>query len=488
VRREKLWPVLLTLAGGTVRFVGLGHQSFWVDETVTHRLIDKSFPAMLGAVAHGESTPPLYYALAWVWSRVAGSGDVSLRALSALTGTLTIPVVFAAARQLVSTRTGVIAAALAAVSPLLVWYSQEARGYALFTFLTALSLLFFARALEAPSTANLGWWASASSLALLTHYFSYYLVAAEALLLLRQHRGETVRATASVAGVGLALLPLAVYQAKYGSSAWIRSISLRLRIEETLGQLLVPSHPSIWAGAGVPEGAPKLWPLGLLVLAVGCLAIRLHGGAARRGVVVCLALGTVAVVAPLAVSIAAKLLVSGRGDVFLFRNVIDAWVPLTIAFAAAPAAARAGRAGLALATTLVAACIGVVVANGVTGHLQRDDWRLVAGATAGGDRAIVLSPSWEAGGLEYYAPALGTPAPTAGIREIDVVVRRWVPSYSPKVIAFDPPAGFRQVERRTLQNWELTVFRAAKPIRVSPAQLDDVHPRNASYVLFEQLR
>ena len=55
--------------------------------------------------------------------------------------------------------------------------------------------------------------------------------------------------------MGIALLPLAVVQGKYGSSSWIRSVGLRSRIEETLGQLLVPSRPSIWAGAGVPEGA-----------------------------------------------------------------------------------------------------------------------------------------------------------------------------------------------------------------------------------------
>ena len=54
-------------------------------------------------------------------------------------------------KELVSSRVGLIAALLTAVNPFLVWYSQEARSYALLALLGALSLLFFVRALNSPS-------------------------------------------------------------------------------------------------------------------------------------------------------------------------------------------------------------------------------------------------------------------------------------------------------------------------------------------------
>jgi hypothetical protein len=482
-------PAILTVAAAAVRFIALGHQSFWVDETVTANLLAKSFSGMLGELPHSESTPPLYYVLAWFWSRIFGNGEAALRSFSALVGTLTVPVAFAAGKVLVSRRAGLFVAALATVSPLLVWYSQEARAYALYVLLSALSLLLFARALEGPSPMAVSWWACACVLSLLTHYFAVFLIAGEAALLLYRHRRRAVVfATAAVAAAGVALLPLAAYQAKHASSSWIRSLDLRLRIEETLGQLLVPSHASIWAGAGVPEGPGPWWPLGIVLLAAGAgAAVVLTRGSQRRGALISLLLGVGAVAAPIAVSILSATVVSGRGDVFLFRNVVCAWVPLTIVLAAGLLAPRAGRVGLVTAAALWAASLGVLVVNSTTSHLQRDDWRRLASATRAPGRAIILSPSWEVAGLQYYAPGL-SPLANARIREIDVLVRRWTPSYSLPVRALDAPPSFRKVGTRTLQNWSLTIFRASNEVGVSADELDRVRPPNASRVVLERAR
>jgi mannosyltransferase len=476
----------LVVVAAAARFVALGHQSFWVDETVTATLLGKSFPGMLAELPHSESTPPLYYVLAWLWAKVFGTGEAALRSLSALVGTATVPVVFAAGRELVSRRTGLFAAALATVSPLLVWYSQEARAYALLVFLGGLSLLFFARALHDGSVRTFGWWAFASASALLTHYFAVFLIAGEALFLLYHHRRRVAYlSAAAVAAVGLGLLPLAAYQAKFASSKWIRWVDLRERVEETVGQLLVPSRPSIWAGAGVPQGAPTFWALGIVLLAAGVAAVGVTVGRQRRGVLTSLTLGVATVAIPIVISLASVALVSGRGDVFLYRNVIAAWVPLTIAIAAALAAARTRWLGVTAFAGLCAASIGVLTVNATTAHLQRDDWRLVARATAGPGRVIILSPSWEVAGLEFYAGELAPLGGRASIREIDVVSRRWSPSYSPAVRALEPPAPFVKGETRTLQNWVLTVFRAPTPVSVVVAELSRVRPENASRVILD---
>src|SRR5437879_2148634 len=119
----------LTLLAGVLRFAGIGHQGFWFDEGNTALLVHFSPGKMLGLIPQSESTPPLYYCVAWAWARVFGHGEAGLRSLSALAGIATVPVMYGAARRLVSERAGLIAAALTACSPLLIWYSQEARSY-----------------------------------------------------------------------------------------------------------------------------------------------------------------------------------------------------------------------------------------------------------------------------------------------------------------------------------------------------------------------
>ena len=176
-----------------VRFATLDSQSFYNDELVTVWLLRKSLGDMLATIPHSESTPPLYYALGWAWTQVFGTGEVGARSLSALCGFLTVPVAYAAGRQLVSRTVGLIAALVVAVGPLFVWYSQEARAYPLAILLCALSFWLFVRYLDERRARALAGWALASGLAIATHYFSALVVAPEALWLLVACRGSSAR-------------------------------------------------------------------------------------------------------------------------------------------------------------------------------------------------------------------------------------------------------------------------------------------------------
>src|SRR2546422_3881372 len=170
--------------GALFRFVALGQQSLDEDETVSVWLLHHSLVGLFGTIPRTESTPPLYYVLAWLWTRPFGTGSVAIRSLSACLGVMTVPACFLAARELAGRRAGEIASVLAALSPALIWYSQEARSYALFTLLSAASLLFFARALRAQGSSSgsraLARWAFVASLSLMTHYFAFFLVAGQA--------------------------------------------------------------------------------------------------------------------------------------------------------------------------------------------------------------------------------------------------------------------------------------------------------------------
>ena len=202
MRRAAPWLPLaaVTLAGAVLRFATLDAQSFWLDELVTVSLLDRGLGDALAEVPRSEATPYAYYVVAWLWGQVFGLGEVGLRSLSALAGTATIPVAYGAGAALVSRRAGLVAAALVAANPFLVWYAQEARSYALFALAGAATVLAFGHALRG-SGRWLAAWAVLAALAVATHYFAVFLVAAEALWLLLRLRGAR-RVVARVPGAG----------------------------------------------------------------------------------------------------------------------------------------------------------------------------------------------------------------------------------------------------------------------------------------------
>jgi hypothetical protein len=74
-----------TVVAAMVRFYGIGHQGFWFDEANSARLVRFSPGKMLG-LPQSESTPPLYYSVAWAWARVFGHDEAGLRSLCAVAG------------------------------------------------------------------------------------------------------------------------------------------------------------------------------------------------------------------------------------------------------------------------------------------------------------------------------------------------------------------------------------------------------------------
>src|SRR4029077_16358123 len=185
-RSRAFWIVAgLTVIAAALRFATLGAQAYHHDEIVTaSRVLRDGFWHAMEAVGFSESAPPLYYALAWVWTQLTGTGEFGLRSLSALGGVATVPVAYLLGAELRHRRAGIAAAALVAVNPMLLWYSQEARGYALLALLTAVAALYFVRALAGGRRRDFTVWGVASALALATHYFAIFPIALEATWLL----------------------------------------------------------------------------------------------------------------------------------------------------------------------------------------------------------------------------------------------------------------------------------------------------------------
>jgi hypothetical protein len=442
-----LLPGVVVAVAAGLRFASLGRQSYWYDESVTVELLHRSLGGMLYTLPHTESTPPLYYVIAWLWARLVGFGEVGLRSLSALLGTATAAVAYALGRRLVSRRAGAFAGLLVAFNPMLIWYSQEARSYALLGLLCGASALAFAHAVQRPTRRTLFAWALIASLALMTHYFAVFVVAAEAAWLLAAHaRSWGARAAvAAVAAVGAALLPLALHDEGSGRTAWIARIPLAARFRVAATEVVTSEY-----------NPPRL-ALALGWLLAGCAVVAVFVWLAdhreRRGAVMPLALGAAGVAAPLT-------LAATRYDEFYFRNLIGAWILLAVAVGIVLSCRRAGIGGAAaaaLACGVELASLAVVLDRP---SLQRDDWRGAIRSFASVPRplAVVVSPSYDRSPIEVYRPDARS-LPPVGIRVAEIV---YVGSLD-GADAFRPPTPFRLVDRRRLQHLYLVRYRASTP-------------------------
>jgi hypothetical protein len=444
----------ITLAGALLRFATLDAQSYWLDEAATVNLLHKGFGDMLSAVSSGESTPPLYYIVAWVWAKFLGTGEVGLRSLSALFGTATIPLAFVLGRHVGGRRTGLVAAALCAFNPLLIWYSQEARSYALMVFLSGLTLLALTLVLEQPTRRRFAAWALASIAAICTHYYAGFLVAAEAAWLLYRTpaRGRAAIATGALGAAALALLPLALHQRSTGAAAFISQSSLLRRLAQIPKQFALGYQGPLEVAATVAAA---------LLLAYALLRLISVPGRERHRGLVFAGLGAAAIAA------ATVLAVIGP-DYLITRNVLAAWLPLGIAAAAGFASGRAPRAGAAAAALLCAIGVVMVIAVARDDGYQRDDWRAAAQAlgTPEAPRAIIVTPpSGRIPLLLYLRGAELSPPGGVDVKELAFVgMAPRLPGEAPKPPR--PPtvgaAGFTEFARKEGQTY--TVVRERSPV------------------------
>ena len=451
----------IVLLGGALRFLTLGDQSFRYDETVTVlRIIQPGLFDTIAAVPGSESSPPLYYALAWLWTLPFGTDEVGIRSLSALLGTVAIAVVYLASVSLgLSRRSGLIAALVVAVSPVLIWFSQDARVYSLVFLLAALGLFLFARALHSPSPGRLVLWAVVSGLAMMTHYFAGFLVLAEALLLLvlAGNRKWTL-ASIGVAGLFvLAVAPVGIEQATNAHASWIGDQPRIERIERSVAQL-------IGQDTGDAHGARLAWRIPLVIpilIALAGLAMLIGLGNRREK----RAAGLAAIVGLTGVGI--PLLVGLVGtDYFNGRNSVGALAPLIVVLAAGFGVERARwfgpAAGCALAALALAFSVDVVRQE----RLQREDFRGIA-AEVGvppRDGAVVTIRYASNVPLMYYLDLCKAEAPTLTLREIELVGSGEAARLDAREIL---PREFRQVDSRTVSyNYTLTTYRAPRPVPV----------------------
>ena len=149
-------PALITLV---VTLYRIGVPSFTRDEGATLLAVHRSFPQMIRMLGNVDVVHTEYYALIWVVSRLAGSGELAARAPSAVAMAVAAGGVTLLGQRLVSGRAGLAAGLLFAAFPSVSFYAEVAREYALVTALATVASYLLVRALQAatpPAAAGMG--------------------------------------------------------------------------------------------------------------------------------------------------------------------------------------------------------------------------------------------------------------------------------------------------------------------------------------------
>ncbi len=261
----KRWLLLALLsAGWALRLYAIARQDLWGDEAFSVWL---SRQPLAQVVAGGADThPPLYPFLLFLWMRGAGHSVFAVRALSALTGFLLLPLGWRLAVELEGRGSRWAVLALFALSPGLIYYAQETRMYSLASLAAAISLLATVRLLRGEGRRR-DWllFALGGLAAAYTHYDTIFLLVAEGIVLLAAPGGRRRLRAALLTGgaMALAYLPWVLVQRAFlEGKAQARTAALTL---SELARMVAATGRLVLQGM-VPPSRGMAWLLGGLAL------------------------------------------------------------------------------------------------------------------------------------------------------------------------------------------------------------------------------
>ena len=450
-----------------LRVKGLGATNLWLDEANSWRVARLPWGAMLDNL---RSSPlgPLYFVILKLWIQLFGDSEVALRAPSLLASVFVIPVTYLIGVRAFSRRAAIVGVVLLTLSPLQLYFAQEARMYMPLTLFAALYFLAYLRwrdATSAPVAGNepdqasraLLWYVVAGTVMVYTNIISGTLIVAvnlDALWLLEQRRrrgapgsGRATTAWVVANGAIAAALLLYLLTVNLGSAGasqgWRGALEPTEAVRTFFEYPLVALHGVYYyahdfsAAAAQFQSYPSMpalylflelllvQPLTLItiVLALGAGAAGMFAGARRAVVlalIVPLAIGTL-------VSISQQL---DLGRYFLFASP---FLFLLIGHGLT----RLGRPSslVSLAILLLTTALGIRRYERVAA--RDSDYRPVASAFAhdsSGASMILVQPAEAGEPLSYYLRDERTPpvyavpsgAPTAGALPDAPGARSWL--------------------------------------------------------------
>jgi hypothetical protein len=153
------------------------NESLWLDEVLSSR-VGLANPLDFWRTVIFENHPIFYRILMLGWIRLFGDSEISLRLPSLLFGSGSIILLYQLGKKWTGRKMAFLAALLLTLSPVHIWYSQEAKLYSLLLFLVLSSVYLFGE-LENPKR-KAGWLLYSLSIFLMvfTHYSSLIFILA----------------------------------------------------------------------------------------------------------------------------------------------------------------------------------------------------------------------------------------------------------------------------------------------------------------------
>ncbi len=320
-------------------------------------MIEPTIGAALGRVEDTESTPPLWYGLAWIVEQ-AGLPVEAARGIGVVASALLAGLVVVYARRLLPLWAAGLAGLIVALAGQLVLRGAELRAYALYALLALAFAWLLERAAEKPSWGRLAALAGVAAAGLLTHYFFVFVALAAVAWLWTTPAFRTSRLPVSVSLAAAVLpfllwLPSLVQQVDNQRFSWIGDFSLlkAVAVYSAFGWNAGPLYVRDIVDIGALEGVLRVGVF--LAVVAGCVVAWRLGPRGRLTAILALA----------PMGLVALLWLAGE-NLFTARNVL-ACAPFAAVAIAALAAALPHRWGRLAA----AACV-LVVAGGLAREVQ----------------------------------------------------------------------------------------------------------------------
>ena len=489
------WVVAITLAivalAAVLRLGGITREPFWLDEIFAYDFTSGTVTQTLSAVAR-DVHPPAYFLGLLAWRSAFGSSEGLLRGYSTLWSIVSILLIGALASEAARSRTAfLVAALLAAVNPLDIYFAQETRMYAQAAALGALSSLLLLRYLLRPTPERnavgrrwllLGY-TVAAALLLLTHYIGITILLAQGLFALAffaAHRRwkDVGRYCLSAVAVAVVFLPWLLYVDRLRSGLYTSRILSWIPPASLSTAWAVYARDIFWGRPGLPSRwwpAAELASAAILAVTAGLLLVRARLRESDAGPSPSHGTGA-AFLAWMALAPAAlALLISDLYHPVLYHpRFSELMVPPVIALIAVAATTSARRVA---AITLIAAVVAVELgAAGLQyGYLEKAGMRgfVKVWRHDGPPEAVYFYPRWNRRVAHYYLHRR-MPVPSRAelerrLRE-DRPVTIWVCTnigYRP-----DVPAGEKQV-----RDWLLSLGPSREIARVDRMSVVEVQAR-----------
>jgi 4-amino-4-deoxy-L-arabinose transferase-like glycosyltransferase len=180
-RADRIFQVvMLAILAAAVLVRFSARQDLWLDEAQSVAIAKLPLTSGHGTTMwtglKEDGSPPLYYILLHVWITAFGTGNLTVRILSALINLLAAWPLYLLGKRVIGTRAAQLAVVFYITSPFALRFATETRMYSLIVLLTALGGVAVERALRKPSALSVAFVAVCSGCLALTHYWCLYLL------------------------------------------------------------------------------------------------------------------------------------------------------------------------------------------------------------------------------------------------------------------------------------------------------------------------